>query len=230
MLIWNHRISLQWQPFCQRCSINKSWGIAGALSIWLPLIRTYWGLLDNSLTGLKAGGGHNIFWGNPAKKDPKPNLISPPKHIRAKTVLLINPVEVEVVGWGHHAARVMICLKHDFIPGETRWLHSAMTYDQWACTFTVQQSSLIQSFVYFYNNFWSCYMTATLNMVYLCTAPPWPCHFVLKEICKAGTTSIFRVRDTDCFLFFTPQVSSDRQGCHMGDDGAKHDKLMYAIG
>lgn len=57
MLISNHRTAPQWRPFWQHCSINKSWGIAGALSIWLPLIRTYWELLDNSLASLKAQRG-----------------------------------------------------------------------------------------------------------------------------------------------------------------------------
>lgn len=56
---------------------------------------------------------------------------SPPsQHIRAKTTPLKEPVGVEE-GWnwggGHRAARVMICLERDFIPGETRWLHSAAT-------------------------------------------------------------------------------------------------------
>lgn len=83
MLIWNHRTSPQWQPFCQRCSINKSWGIAGVLSIWLPLIRTYWELLDNSSASFKAQRGGIMYSGGIQQTGPyKPNLISPPLTLR----------------------------------------------------------------------------------------------------------------------------------------------------
>lgn len=144
MLIWNHRTSRQWQRFCQRCSINKYWGIAGVLSIWLPLIRTYWGLLDNSLASLKAEGGGGIMYsvGIQQTGPYKPNLISPLWAHSGKD----SPFDIASGGggggWGHHAATVMICLQPDFIPGETRWLHSATTYEAhaWdsASTFTVQ--------------------------------------------------------------------------------------------
>lgn len=68
MLIWPLRPSSQ--P--QLRSINKSADTAALLSVWLPLITTYLGLMGNSLACVKPrrGGGRfffNVFWGKSCK-------------------------------------------------------------------------------------------------------------------------------------------------------------------